>query len=106
MSKSKRENSLITGLVLGGAVGAVTGLLLAPRQGKETRAVVKKSLQALPELATDFSTTTRQHTHRWSHKLSSRWEKVRYRWQKAIAAGLEAAAQENSTGLSKEDTPL
>lgn len=35
--KNKKRLSLITGLVVGGAVGSVVSLLFAPKKGKETR---------------------------------------------------------------------
>ncbi|MFM7904864.1 MAG: YtxH domain-containing protein, partial [Microcystis sp.] len=39
------------GVLVGSAIGVVTGLLVAPRSGKETRRILQKSAQALPELA-------------------------------------------------------
>lgn len=33
--------SVITGLLIGGAIGAVTALLMAPRSGQETRAEIR-----------------------------------------------------------------
>jgi gas vesicle protein len=48
---TKRSGLFIGGLLVGSAIGAVTGLLMAPRTGKETRQILKKSADALPELA-------------------------------------------------------
>ena len=36
----EKGNKLVTGLVAGAAVGAIAGLLLAPKTGKETRSIV------------------------------------------------------------------
>lgn len=35
-------NKLIMGVILGGAIGSVVGLTLAPRKGKETREMIKQ----------------------------------------------------------------
>lgn len=35
-------NHLVMGIILGGAIGSVLGLTLAPRKGKETRDLLKK----------------------------------------------------------------
>ncbi|MDJ0537715.1 MAG: YtxH domain-containing protein, partial [Microcystis sp. M53603_WE2] len=40
----------VVGVLVGSAVGAVAGLLVAPRSGKETRRILQKSARALPEL--------------------------------------------------------
>lgn len=38
---SKRFENLVTGVIIGGAVGSVLGLTLAPRKGSETRQIIK-----------------------------------------------------------------
>ncbi len=40
--KVKKIDSLITGIVIGGAIGSVLGLTLSPKSGKENRDFVKK----------------------------------------------------------------
>lgn len=50
MSDSKTLEFL-KGMLIGGAVGAVAGLLLAPRPGRETREVLQKSLDEFYEQA-------------------------------------------------------
>jgi gas vesicle protein len=37
-------------LMLGATIGALTSLLAAPRTGRETRKLLKKSADALPEI--------------------------------------------------------
>jgi gas vesicle protein len=48
---NNRSGLFFGGLMLGSAIGTLTGLLLAPRTGRETRQLLKKSASALPELA-------------------------------------------------------
>lgn len=40
---------IVMGIILGGAVGSVLGLTLAPRKGKETREIIKQKGQQLIE---------------------------------------------------------
>ncbi|MCK5460870.1 YtxH domain-containing protein [Candidatus Gracilibacteria bacterium] len=47
--KSKDSKSLITGIVVGGAVGSVLSLLFAPDKGKNTRKIVGKKGKELYE---------------------------------------------------------
>lgn len=98
---SKKDNSILAGIVIGSAVGTAVGLLFASRQGKETRAIVKKSLNALPELAADFSSTTQKRTQNWSNQAYQKWGRVRSRLQVAIAAGVEAASREKAADKSQ-----
>ena len=51
---NNRSGVFIGGMLLGAAVGTLTGLLMAPRTGRETRQLLKKSADALPELAEDL----------------------------------------------------
>lgn len=47
--KSKNYGGLITGIVVGGAVGSVASLLFAPKKGTETRADVAQTGKKLFE---------------------------------------------------------
>jgi len=46
---NNRSGVFIGGLMLGAAIGTLTGLLIAPRTGRETRKLLKKSADASPE---------------------------------------------------------
>jgi len=65
MSKNN-TGALIGGLLAGSALGTVVGLLIAPRTGRETRQILKKSAQALPELAEDLSSSVQLQADRLS----------------------------------------
>jgi len=41
-----KSGAFLGGVVIGTAIGAVTGLLVAPRPGKETRQFLRKSADA------------------------------------------------------------
>lgn len=94
MSK-KSAGSFIGGLLLGSALGTVTGLLIAPRTGRDTRQLLKKSADALPELAQDLSTSVQLQADRLSESALRNWDGTLARLREAIAAGIEASQREN-----------
>ena len=83
----------IGGLLLGAAAGAVAGLLFAPKTGRETRALIKQSAEALPELAEDLSTTVQIQAERLSDSALRNWDNTLLRLREAIEAGIEASRQ-------------
>ncbi len=108
---NKRSGLFISGLLLGSAIGTVTGLLVAPRTGKQTRQVLQKSASALPELAEDLSSSVQLQADRLSESASSAWDDTLLRLKEAIAAGLEASQLEkeklskNTAEKSKQSSP-
>lgn len=91
MSKQDRAGVFVGGLMIGGAVGTVLGLLMAPRTGKETRKVIKKSADALPELAEDLTASLQMQADRLSESTLNNWEGTLDRLREAIAAGIETS---------------
>jgi gas vesicle protein len=49
-----KTNSLLTGLVAGALLGAVAGLLVAPKAGKETRTIVGTKAAEVRSRAEDY----------------------------------------------------
>ncbi|GAC1466325.1 MAG: YtxH domain-containing protein [Chamaesiphon sp.] len=96
MSKTS-AGSFVGGLLLGTVIGTVTGLLIAPRKGHETRQLLKKSAEALPELAEDVSTSVQLQADRVSESALRKWDRTLTRLQEAIAAGIEASQRERQT---------
>lgn len=90
----KQSGGFLGGLVLGAALGAVAGLLMAPRSGRETRKILKKSADALPELVEDLSTSVHLQADRLSETALANWEHTLVRLREAIAAGQAASRQE------------
>ncbi|MGB2925563.1 MAG: YtxH domain-containing protein [Limnothrix sp.] len=95
MSDRNDGGSFFNGLFIGGAIGAIAGLLYAPRSGKETRKILKKSIDTLPELAEDLSDSLQVHADQLSDNARRNWEGTLQRLQEAIAAGVEASQEEN-----------
>ncbi|MCA1904164.1 MAG: YtxH domain-containing protein [Cyanobacteria bacterium KgW148] len=70
---AKDAGKFWSGIAIGTALGVITGILVAPRSGKETRALLKKSAKQIPRLA------------------ERAWEETLERLQDAIIAGQEAS---------------
>ncbi|WP_199309807.1 MULTISPECIES: YtxH domain-containing protein [Synechocystis] len=90
MASNNKGGALLAGMVIGGLVGSVTGLLLAPRSGKQTRQLLKKSADALPDLAEDLATTLQLQADYLSEATQRNWQGTLERLKEAIAAGVEA----------------
>ncbi|MFB2936336.1 YtxH domain-containing protein [Aerosakkonemataceae cyanobacterium BLCC-F154] len=103
-NRSGSSGSFIGGMLLGAALGTITGLLLAPRTGKETRHLLKKSADALPELAEDISSSVQLQADRLSESALRNWDSTLTRLKEAIAAGVEATAQEQENIQRQETT--
>lgn len=103
MSKQNPTGVFIGGLMIGSAFGTVLGLLIAPRTGKETRKVLKKSADALPELAEDLTTSIQFQADRLSESTLENWEGTLIRLRQAISAGIEASKESNQN--TKSHTP-
>ena len=69
-----RGGAFMGGLILGAAFGAIAGVLLAPRSGRETRQILKKSADALPELAEDLSSSVQLQADRLSESAVRNWD--------------------------------
>jgi gas vesicle protein len=96
MSENRSGSSglFVGAMLLGAAVGAVAGILLAPKSGRETRQLLKKSADALPELAEDLSTSVQLQADRLSETALRNWDGTLTRLRDAIAAGMEASQRE------------
>lgn len=103
-NRSGSSGSFIGGMLLGAALGTITGLLLAPRTGKETRHLLKKSAEALPELAEDLSSSVQLQADRLSETALRNWDSTLTRLKEAIAAGVEATAKEQQNIQRQETT--
>jgi gas vesicle protein len=53
MSNSSAFGKFVAGALVGGAVGAVIGMLLAPRSGSETRELIREELDSRYRESTD-----------------------------------------------------
>ena len=91
-----RSGGFLSGIIVGAAAGALATLLSAPRTGQETRRILKKSAEALPDLAEDLSTSVQLQADRLSEGAIKRWDGTLLRLKDAIAAGVEAGMEANA----------
>lgn len=101
---NNRSGVFIGGLMLGTAIGALAGLLAAPRTGRETRKLLKKSADAIPELAEDLSTSVQIQADRLSASALRNWDETLDRLREAIAAGVDASQRESQV-LKRQPNP-
>ncbi|MGF1938391.1 MAG: YtxH domain-containing protein [Nostoc sp. ChiQUE02] len=101
---NNRSGVFIGGLMLGATIGALTGLLVAPRTGRETRKILKKSANAIPDLAEDLSTSVQIQADRLSASALRNWDETLDRLREAIAAGVDASQRESQ--VLKRQTSL
>ncbi|MBN4004186.1 MULTISPECIES: YtxH domain-containing protein [unclassified Nostoc] len=92
---NNRSGVFFGGLMLGATIGALTGLLVAPRTGRETRKILKKSANAIPELAEDLSMSVQIQADRLSASALRNWDDTLDRLREAIAAGVDASQRES-----------
>ncbi len=103
MANNGKSGGLWVGMVVGGLIGTVTGLLLAPRSGRETRRILKKSADALPELVEDLTTSLQWQTGQLSEVAQKNWQETLARLQEAIAAGVEATQMVDSNPVESRE---
>ncbi len=100
---NNRSGRFFSGFIIGTAIGTVAGLLAAPQSGKQTRQLLKKSADALPELAEDLSSSVQLQADRLSESALRNWEGTLVRLKSAIAAGIEASQQEQQVFTDQEN---
>ncbi|WP_414526481.1 YtxH domain-containing protein [Nodularia chucula] len=92
---NNRSGVFVGGFMLGATIGALTGLLVAPRTGRETRKLLQKSANAIPDLAEDLSTSVQIQADRLSASALRNWDDTLEKLQDAIAAGVDASQRES-----------
>ncbi|MGB3536185.1 MAG: YtxH domain-containing protein [Microcoleaceae cyanobacterium] len=100
---NNRQQRFFSGFLIGTAIGTVAGLLAAPQSGKQTRQLLKKSADALPELAEDLSSSVAIQADRLSDSALRNWEGTLVRLKSAIAAGIEASQPERQVFTDQEN---
>ncbi|NMF60606.1 YtxH domain-containing protein [Pseudanabaena yagii] len=79
------------GVIVGTVIGAAVGILFAPRSGKETRQVLKRSAKDLPKLAEEVSANVQYQADRLTVQAQRTIDEALIRLQEAIATGQEAS---------------
>jgi gas vesicle protein len=88
---AKNRGTFIGGILVGATIGAMTGLLIAPRKGRETRKILSKTVSAVPQMAEDISSSVQLQADKLSVAASDRWHDTLDRLATAISAGIVAS---------------
>ena len=102
---NNRSGVFIGGILIGAAIGTLTGLLVAPRTGRETRQLLKKSADALPELAEDLSTSVQLQADRLSETALRNWDETLSRLREALSAGIDASQRQRQALNRDKEVP-
>ena len=62
MSQENNVNSVLLGTIIGGAIGVISALLLAPKTGAELRGDLSAKFQALTEKTKDVAASVGKNT--------------------------------------------
>jgi gas vesicle protein len=97
------RGTFLGGVVLGTFIGTVTGLLIAPRQGRDTRKLLSKTMTAVPQMAEDIASSMQLQADKLSAAAGDRWHDTLDRLAMAISAGI--VASQSVRELNSNDRP-
>lgn len=97
--------SVLTGLLVGGAIGAVTALLFAPRSGEETRTEIRNKAVELRDRTTEsVRDTVEQARHKadeLKETVAEKAEELKQRGKHAASKQLDRVSQAAEDGKKK-----
>lgn len=96
----KNRGTFIGGMLIGAAIGAVTGLLVAPCKGRDTRKILSKTVTAVPQMAEDISSSVQLQADRLKASAGDRWHDTLDRLSTAISAGIVASQSVREPSIS------
>lgn len=96
----KNRGTFVGGILIGAAIGAVTGLLVAPCKGRDTRKILSKTVTAVPQMAEDISSSVQLQADRLSTAAGDRWHDTLDRLSTAISAGIVASQSVREPSIS------
>ena len=91
---SDRLADFVKGLLVGGAIGAVLGILYAPKSGKETREDICRKTDDLLAKAKDEYELAAKKVSELAEKGKETVQDSRSRLKRAVDAGVEAYREE------------
>lgn len=89
-------------MLIGVAIGAVAGLLAAPRKGRDTRKILNKTVSAVPQMAEDIAGSVQLQADKLATATGDRWHDTLDRLTAAISAGMIASQSMRELNLSNE----
>lgn len=102
---TRSGKSVVTGLLIGGLIGAATALLMAPRSGEETRAEIRNKAMEYRDRTRDVVNETVSQAKSKADELKEgvmeKAEDLRRRGKNTATQQLDRMAQAAETGKSK-----
>lgn len=98
----KNRGTFLGGVVVGAAIGAVAGLLAAPRTGRDHRKILSKTVAAVPQMAEDISSSIQLQVERLGAATGDRWHDTLDRLTTAISAGIVASQSVRELNTARE----
>ncbi len=97
--------SVLTGLLIGGLIGAATALLMAPRSGEETRAEIRNKAMEYRDRTMDVVNDTVSQAKSKANDLkegvTGKADELKQRGKQVATQGLDQVAQAAETGKNK-----
>jgi gas vesicle protein len=87
----------LAGFIVGGAIGAVAGVLLAPRSGEETRKMLKDTADDMARRADETAKQIKVKADDAVSDLQKRGDEIKEKLQDLIAKQKEGKAEETET---------
>lgn len=102
---ARSAKPVVTGLLIGGAIGAVTALLFAPRSGEETRAEIRdKAMEyrdRTMEAVNDGVSQAKSKANELTDRAKEKADELRHRGKEVADEQLERASHAAQTGRKK-----
>lgn len=108
-NKNKSSKSFIMGAIVGGIVGAVTALLLAPKSGKEMREDINEQAAVLKERSLQLKDTAVEKGSEWisiAKEKSSEIAKTVNKQSQQVVEKVKDFTQNIKANSGQEDSPL
>lgn len=108
-NKNKSSKSFIMGAIVGGIVGAVTALLLAPKSGKEMREDINEQAAVLKERSLQLKDTAVEKGSEWisiAKEKSSEIAKTVNKQSQQVVEKVKDFTQNIKSNSGQEDSPL
>ena len=83
----------LAGFVVGGAIGAVAGILLAPKSGEETRKLLSDSAQDIARRADETAKQIQSKADDAVSDLQKKGEEIKEKFQDLICKHIESIAE-------------
>ena len=102
---TRSAKPVVTGLLIGGLIGAATALLMAPKSGEETRAEIRNKALEYRDRTKDVLNETVSQAKSKAHELKEgvveKADELRHRGKKVADQQLERVSHAAKTGRQK-----